>query len=503
MPDDTIPENLAEAVSNGQVILFAGSGLSATSGVPLWKVVTEKLIGVARANGSIDDITKLELQETSDLREVADHLIPTLSPTERADFFRKHFSTQIQSASHQLLSDLGIKKVITTNWDCMAERMIQMHTAGVDPNRPWQNQWTSSFTGASHDRVLMDAARKNEIDSWVFHMHGIYYRPDTVVWEKGRFADVLDDEFTNSFLTDLLRDNVVLYVGYSMADSDFQTITERIFRKHKESMVRHFAILPNIPPTRRALLLRNGITAISYETPGISNSLHHSEGLERILSSLLSKKIATAQTANISQGRSNGRIHQRFNEMLRNHLTDSEFTTVKIYGSAGRDFLREYEIPITQALEKNIGIQIQILLLDPRVEVKFPNRGPICLQDWRHGGAVQSAYSTSEYAEFVEAQEIIKRMRRTRPDDDTDSGISVRYSSTFPRNTICAIGRSVFDCPRPVLKLSIQGPIFEYRHGSQEYDFFLTTFNQLWETSTSENVAAVLPAQPVLSEEPR
>ncbi|MFI2281375.1 SIR2 family protein [Nocardia beijingensis] len=481
MTDDVIPDALISSLSAGKVILFAGSGLSATAGIPLWANVTHRLIQLALGRGAIDSDSAIELKAQTDLREVADHLLPLLTDPEKAAFFREEFSSEDQSVPHQILSDVGIRRVITTNWDCMAERMIEPFASSHDPSRPWQNSRTTSFCGCDSDRALIDAARKSELSSWVFHIHGIYYRPDTVVWDTNSFADVLDNDYVSAFFADLLRDNAVLYVGYSMEDSDFRQLTERIFRKHRASMERHYAIVANVSNTRRQTLAKKGITAISYSTgDSTPTAEEHDYGLTRLLSRMAEMR-PNVRGPNWVSGRSNDAIHNRMTQLLNLGSTADSTPGIRIYGSAGRDFLRDHEDSIYALLERGIGVDL--ILLDPRVQISLPGSSDLIgIHDWRDNGVPSGvAHDSSEYAEFIEAHLILTRIKQKAAASGISAdGLEVRYSSIFPRNTICQIGWSIFDCPRPLRKLSLQGPMFEYRHGSIEYSYFAEAFDTLW-----------------------
>lgn len=490
--DDPIPPGLIQAIAQNRVILFAGSGLSATANAPLWARVAEDLIQLAEEQGLVDKTQSAELRQERDLRIVADHLLEKFAAPDRARFFRDKFSSVAVGPIHKILSDLGIRRIITTNWDCMAEAIIEPFAIQHDPSKPWQNRWTTSFTQSKHDSALIDAARKGDIDTWVFHVHGVYYRPETIVWESSKFTDFLENHYSSTFLAEMLRDNVILYLGYSMEDSDFQQITETIARRQKGSLERHYAVMPNVPRTRKDALMRKGITAVSYSIPADPQPSDYTLGLERLLRTALGMHRPNLNNANYLRGRSNSRIQNSFDELIGNARgLDGAESWVSVYGSSGRDFLRDHEANLVRVISESNYSIVRLLLFDPRIRLGLPGvGGEISIHDWRQSNEPgRRAYSSPEFAEFRESLSIIARIRESLDSSGKADRLMVRFYSEFPRNTICQVGRSIFDCPRPVRKLSVQGPMFEYRLGSGEYDFFYTSFELMWEKASTDDLA--------------
>ncbi|MDF2051175.1 SIR2 family protein [Arthrobacter sp. Cr_A7] len=478
MSHDQIPAELIKKLREDSVVLFAGSGLSATAGLPLWDALGKSLIQEALKAGTIDSSRAAELSALSP-QTVGDDLLGRLTKNERADFFRRHFWSEAQSDAHRLISRLGVRRAVTTNWDCMLERALEHVLAAHDPKRPWQNVRTGSFTSEKTDYPLVDAARKNLLTSWVFHLHGVYYRPSSIVWETSKYADVLEDEFTSAFFSEMLRDQTVLYVGYSLEDQDFQLITDRLRRRHEESVVRHYAILPNVGQVRRDDLQKKGVTVISYEAKaGVKSA--HSIGLTATLGSIAEKVSRTKARPNWRTSRVDGSIRDRINRLLTAQSSGEETDGIKIYASAGRDFLRDHFDQLVEVILA--GASLQFLLFDPRTTVQIPGHSQKSIHDWRADtGALAHAYSSSEYAEFREAHTLLSQLtERVRASGGSAAAIETRYTTSFPRNTLCYIGDSLFDCPRPVRQLSIQGPAVEYFAGSVEHAFFESTFESLW-----------------------
>jgi hypothetical protein len=119
-----------------------------------------------------------------------------------------------------------------------------------------------------------------------------------------------------------------------------------------------------------------------------------------------------------------------------------------------------------------------------RVKVHLPfNDQPRSLLDWRSGLiSKQTRQAPSEtWKEGQEAKDLIREINKTVTARTAEaSQIELRLCIAFPQNTICHIGDSIFDCPRPVSRLSIQSPMSEYRRGSNEYSFLMNTFDTLW-----------------------
>lgn len=475
---DPIPAALAKRVGDGDVILFVGSGVSRTAGLSLWKEVAADLIREALDAGEISAKDAADLQSW-DAQSVGDRLLHRLKPTELAGFYRRHFWSEQQSAVHDAIARLGIGRIITTNWDCMLERTIASQLNGHDPLRPWQNEKTASFTSHSVHQSQADAARKGVLRSWIYHWHGIYYIPETVIWSMEAYHAVQRDRFAVEFMSETLRDKQVLYIGFGFGDSDFDNLLTELRTYQGASLGRQYAILPDVSRMARERYRSMGLTPISYDlNPTLGRDEAHASGLLEILDQLATDagKVPAGQAWRTS--RIDGNIRARIANEVALSAKGMASGPIRIYGSAGRDFLRDHEAELVNLLKN--GVTVQLLLFDPRTEVLLGDGSRMGVHDWRSGSPVAASYSSAEYREFLEAQELIGRLRKNV--GGKAKNLRVRFTAVFPRSTICEIGASVFDCPRPLKQLSVQGPVFEYRKGSPEHQFFVNSFDVLWGT---------------------
>lgn len=478
---DPIPPALAKRVSEGEVILFVGSGVSRTAGLALWKEVASDLIQEALEAGEIEAGDASELRSW-DAQRVGDQLLHRLKPTELAGFYRRHFWSEKQSPVHDAIARLGLGRVITTNWDCMLERTIASQLNGHDPVRPWQNERIASFSSHSTHRSQADAARKGILSSWIYHWHGIYFIPETVIWSMEAYDAVQRDRFAVDFMRETLRDKQVLYIGFGFGDSDFDNLLRELRTYQGASLERQYAILPNVSAMARGLYRNMGLTPISYDLdPALGRDEAHASGLLDVLNRL------AADAGKVQAGRAwrTSRIDGSIRTRIANEATLSAKGQaggpIRIYGSAGRDFLRDHEAELVTLLKNDVGVQL--LLFDPRVEIVLGDGSRIGVHDWRSGSRVTASYSSAEYREFLEAQDLIRRLKKSV--GGKARNLHVRFTAVFPRSTICEVGSSIFDCPRPLKQLSVQGPVFEYTKGSPEHQFFVNSFDHLWQTGVT------------------
>jgi len=474
-----IPDRLAQLVAQNKIILFLGSGISVASGIPLWGEIAKELVNEAFASGVISTQEKNDLNEMTP-RDIANYLFEHISGPDKARFFVKHFSTNALNSIHLELQSFGFDKIITTNWDCLAEEMTKSHFDEPNPTTPWRNTHNSSFT--QEDLFQIDMAQRGELDKWILHLHGVYYRLQTIVWSTTQYDAILRQPKIQEFLRTCLRDHAILYVGFGLNDEDHDRLIRDIRMIEPDSREYHYAILPQISSVQAEALRRDKkIIAISYQVNSeLPARESHIRGLLNRLVELRNATNAHGHTSESHWGRSGTPTNMAFSRLLQNQITTDITGGISVYGTAGYDFIRDHQESIKKFLIANGSFRL--LMIDPLLTVHWDGLdGSASFVDWRHALITGSANSNSGAEQ--EQHEALKLVKELNEASEAGGGskISVRYSKSFPVNTICHIGTSIFDCPRPVAQLSLQSPQREYMRGSREFDFYLMQFNLLWE----------------------
>jgi hypothetical protein len=475
MKHGTPPEELCRLVAADKVILWVGSGLSAAAGLPLWPQAAARLIQAAVDVGVLAEHDRSKFDKWPP-RDIGGKLLLELPERHRAQFFLRNFATENISEAHEILGIIGFKRIITTNWDTLLERMNDHLLSQPDPDRPWQNRWTASFTQKDHEQFA--AVGRGDLAVWILHLHGVHHRPNTIVWSESAYDDVMADTVVENLVASSLRDETVLFVGFGLSDED-QDLLLRKVRRQKTTRALHYAILPK-DRIQASDLMGKGIVPISYEvSEKMPTALSHIDGIVSVLRDLKTRLPARPSTSKLRLSRAGAPVSRRI-QQLRTSPPDSlgRSIGINIYGSSGHDFLTEHQDELPSLLAG--GVAIRLLMLDPRVRIELPDTGiKLDLLQWRSGRQPPTQEEADNMLRALEVIETINTAAKT-----TTSSIKTRLSATFPRNTICQIGEYVFDCPRPTKQLSVQGPMFEYRYGSTEFFYYDKTFRDLWTTGT-------------------
>ncbi|WP_437733892.1 SIR2 family protein [Sorangium sp. So ce1335] len=263
--DDEILEQLRERYASGNLIVFAGAGVSAAAGLPTWKQLAEKLRDRARRRGA-DPAVVDEIQQYI----ASNQLINALSAAKLAlgpQDFNWTVDKELDDTGRdvpevaQAIAALKpeLKAVLTTNIDRFLERAFQ-------------GEWRVL------DRPTADIAMDRR---FILKLHGTLRAWDTWVFSRDQYdraifgAPLLQDAFGA-----LYRTHSMLFVGFGLADDNIDQTLARVRALSGGQPPMHFALLPKgVPPFRRKLLEESGVRLIVYE----NQSGDHAEVAEILL----------------------------------------------------------------------------------------------------------------------------------------------------------------------------------------------------------------------------
>ena len=216
-------DTLLQRIDDNECTPFIGAGACAGT-VPLASELAERW---ARAY-------KFPLKDSTNLGQVAQFLAIKRDPMFPKRLLRRllretnspDFSEPCEP--HCVLADLKLPIYLTTNYDGFMFRALQSR----ELNPSWKVcGWNELIR--EHDRAIVDA-EPNPADPLVYHLHGHYEIPQSMVLTDDDYLEFLvrlskdADEPAQRLLPPVIRtalaENSLLFVGYSLSDWDFRVL---------------------------------------------------------------------------------------------------------------------------------------------------------------------------------------------------------------------------------------------------------------------------------------
>jgi NAD-dependent SIR2 family protein deacetylase len=217
---------IKEASDNNKLVLFVGAGVSANSGVPIWKQVIKKMaedLGIKEIEDSIETYLKIPQYYFNERgeKEYFDKL--------HEIFLSKQYTP---NPIHKELFKLNPIHIVTTNYDNLLESAA--------------NEGGLFYHIVREDRDLP----YNNVNKTIIKMHGDFVNRNIVLKEDDYLSYSKNFMLIENYLKSLIATNTVLFVGYSASDPNFKLI----FQWVKDILKSHFqpAYLIEIskPPSR-------------------------------------------------------------------------------------------------------------------------------------------------------------------------------------------------------------------------------------------------------------
>jgi len=225
-----LPEPLRKAAKKNRLVVVVGAGLSAAAGLPDWPGLLKAMVALARQEERIDrkaeayflaecegDLDKRDLPLCFRLLEAE----PKVGRGMMEEWLRQLLrdSGHHPTECHRLLASARFP-LVTTNYDCLLEEGFSSH-----PPRPMVKTWRDLTPVLGE----LQAGR-----CFVFKAHGCVNEPG-VSGDPGSAILTTDDykrlwanKAYRFFLGQLFAGHTILFVGYSLADPDFQAVLKQV-----------------------------------------------------------------------------------------------------------------------------------------------------------------------------------------------------------------------------------------------------------------------------------
>lgn len=269
-----IPDALLQAHEDGRVVFFCGAGISYPAGLPGFKGLVEKIY---QLNGTVpseienDALIRLQYDATLDLLErrlPGQHLaMRTALAAALAPNMRKKGATETQAALLRLArSRDGGLRLVTTNFDRL------FHKAAKRIDQPFRE----------HAAPMLPIPKNSRWDGLVY-LHGLL--PDKfdetalsrLVVTSGDFGRAyLTERWAARFVSELFRNYVVCFVGYSINDPVLRYMMDALAadRRLGEVTPQAWALGDCEPGQERLKTVEweaKGVTPILYQVPAGSH----------------------------------------------------------------------------------------------------------------------------------------------------------------------------------------------------------------------------------------
>jgi hypothetical protein len=262
-----LPEALIQACAEGDCVLYAGSGLSASTGLPTWRPFLEQLLTWA-LNAKIitperySDLWEALLRNQTD--SVADSVVRMASAHSSEALFafvREIFQPEgLQPTdTHRILPTIPLAAALTTNFDSLLEQ-----TFFPNGNSP------EVYTPQDAEALLGAHSRH---DFFILKLYGVLERPEGLLLSPAGYRQsVVENVPFSRFMDGLFASRTLLFIGNSLSGIE-DYLSGISFAGASSSVPRtHFALV-NVPGTgwqTQADNLENrfGIKVLPYRTLG-------------------------------------------------------------------------------------------------------------------------------------------------------------------------------------------------------------------------------------------
>jgi len=246
-------ERLFELIRKEDVVIWAGSGFSLYAGYPSGKELTQIIF---------DSLTNTEQSNVSNgmsLADIAEEFVQIKADRgQLINILTQHYQPKLAEAKyHQILPQIPhLKTIITTNYDSLFE----------------------SVYGNKARKILTSADIPSPIDNVeIFKVHGDLDNPDSLIITKSDYKRFFADSTINnaywSVVAERITSKTVLFVGYSLEDTNVQILFDKITDQLKGSRKEAFFISPGLINHKQEFLKKMKIHYLNYKAERVLEML--------------------------------------------------------------------------------------------------------------------------------------------------------------------------------------------------------------------------------------
>ncbi|KYF75483.1 hypothetical protein BE17_33685 [Sorangium cellulosum] len=254
VPSDPVLQDLRKAYESGQLVVFAGAGVSAAAGLPGWRRLTEQLAERLRARGAGEG-TLAEIEELAQKHQY----IEALSAVKLA-LGAPEFCAAVERALDDSDRDVPDVACVIAS---MRPRLRAVLTTSLDRllDRAFEGEWDVLA------RAPADIASRRR---YILKLHGALRERDTWVFTREQYdRAIFASPGLQAAVRALFHACPILFVGFGFADDNLDQALGEIRALAGEQPPPHFALLvgDTLTPFRRRKLEAAGVRIIAYENP--------------------------------------------------------------------------------------------------------------------------------------------------------------------------------------------------------------------------------------------
>jgi hypothetical protein len=249
-------EYLERAIRERRCILFVGAGLSIPAGYDSWGKLVDFLVDEARKRPYAPTGGIKKYEKERDYFTLAEFARSTLGDSAYEQHMKDRLGKQVAlTRAHEIVADTDYRGIITTNYDKLLETAFTLR-------RQWAKTPITPGAVSSLAKALFDR------EVFIFKLHGDIDTPKSIVL-TGRDYDqlMLQSPHVRIFMQATFLSHVVLFVGYSLRDPDFQLVLRELTLVFGNSIPEHYALIADADAfTAEYLRTRMNIQVIPYKS---------------------------------------------------------------------------------------------------------------------------------------------------------------------------------------------------------------------------------------------
>lgn len=258
---------LQRAMRESQLVLFAGAGVSADSGSPLWNA----------AIGQIADLLSMDKSDEDNLK-IPQYYYNARGKKEYTQLMREIFCYQkhlVPNALHKKILDFHTQTIITTNYDHLIEQAAE------------ENGEFVQVISKDADLPYRKSGRE------LIKMHGDFENDNFVLKEDDYLQYSMNFRLIETYIKSLIGSKAILFVGYSLNDQDVKQILAWVKEILQEDFQRAYLVVTGEEANgmKKAYLQNQGVNVI-YASELVKGweKKKHSEQLLEVLDFLLEEE---------------------------------------------------------------------------------------------------------------------------------------------------------------------------------------------------------------------